>query len=95
MEALMEKNRREGSNLESDGSDWSAMASSRTKPTHPKRLRAVFDIFDKDGSGSISADELEWVTRRLNINLEKEQLDALMLEVRPSAPPPCPSSRRS
>ena len=50
-------------------------------------LRQVFTDFDTDGSGSISSDELESVAKRLNINLEKEQLDALMLDVRTPKPP--------
>ena len=80
MEALMEKNdRREGGDLESDRSDWSAMASSRAKPTHPLVMRSqLFDIFDKDGSGAINPSEVAAVLEELRVEMTAEEVEQLM-----------------
>ena len=46
-----------------------------------EELRRFFDDFDADGSGGISRSEFELITEQMGVRLEKEELDALMLEV--------------
>jgi len=78
IEALMEKNQEAGADSDSEGSDWSALASTRPNPTHPKRLQAVFNTFDKDGSGEIDPAELATVLKELNIEKTAEEIEQLM-----------------
>ena len=78
LEALMEKNQQAGADSDSEGSDWSAMASNRANPTHPKRLKAVFDIFDKDKSGFVDTAELVAVLKELHIEKTAEEVEQLM-----------------
>ena len=42
--------------------------------------RAAFDVFDKDGSGTISADELRQVMKSLGENLTDEEIDEMIRE---------------
>jgi len=42
--------------------------------------RAAFDVFDKDGSGTISADELRQVMRSLGENLTDREIDEMIRE---------------
>lgn len=42
--------------------------------------RAAFNVFDKDGSGTISADELRQVMKSLGENLTDEEIDEMIRE---------------
>ncbi|EXJ84667.1 calmodulin [Capronia epimyces CBS 606.96] len=42
--------------------------------------RAAFDVFDKDGSGTISADELRQVMKSLGENLTDAEIDEMIRE---------------
>ena len=42
--------------------------------------RAAFNVFDKDGSGTISADELRQVMKSLGENLTDEEIDEMIKE---------------
>jgi calmodulin len=42
--------------------------------------RAAFDVFDKDGSGTISADELRQVMKSLGENLTDAEIDEMIKE---------------
>lgn len=42
--------------------------------------RAAFNVFDKDGSGTISADELRQVMKSLGENLTNEEIDEMIRE---------------
>jgi len=42
--------------------------------------RAAFDVFDKDGSGTISADELRQVMKSLGENLTDDEIDEMIRE---------------
>lgn len=46
-----------------------------------KELRDAFRVFDVDGSGSISRDELQKLMKQLGQNLTDGELDAMMNEV--------------
>lgn len=46
-----------------------------------KELRDAFKVFDTDGSGSISRDELKRLMTQLGQNLSEAELDAMMDEV--------------
>ena len=46
-----------------------------------KELREAFKVFDKDGNGTISKDELKQLMSNLGQNLSNEELDAMMGEV--------------
>lgn len=43
-------------------------------------LRQVFQTFDRDGSGSINAREMDTVLKKLNVNLSRGQLERMMRE---------------
>ena len=42
--------------------------------------RAAFNVFDKDGSGTISADELRQVMKSLGENLTDDEIDEMIRE---------------
>lgn len=42
--------------------------------------RAAFNVFDQDGSGTISADELRQVMKSLGENLTDEEIDEMIRE---------------
>ncbi|KIW98198.1 uncharacterized protein Z519_01782 [Cladophialophora bantiana CBS 173.52] len=42
--------------------------------------RAAFNVFDKDGSGTISADELRQVMKSLGENLTDAEIDEMIRE---------------
>jgi len=42
--------------------------------------RAAFDVFDRDGSGTISADELRQVMKSLGENLTDQEIDEMIRE---------------
>ncbi|VDO01724.1 unnamed protein product [Rodentolepis nana] len=45
-----------------------------------EEIRAAFEIFDKDGNGSISADELRHVMKMLDENLTEAEIAAIIKE---------------
>ena len=45
-----------------------------------QETRAAFDVFDKDGSGTISADELRQVMKSLGENLTDAEIDEMIKE---------------
>lgn len=59
------------------------MSSKKAKDSNDpdKELRDAFDVFDADGSGSISRDELKKLMRNLGQSLSDAELDAMMDEV--------------
>ena len=77
---FMEKN--QGAPRTGDDDAWSEINTERGgKPAASrKRMRAVFDAFDKDRSGSISALELDSVLRELRIYKTPEEVAKLMAE---------------
>ena len=52
-----------------------------SKDDPDKELRDAFAVFDADGSGSISRDELKKLMRNLGQSLSDAELDAMMDEV--------------
>lgn len=46
-----------------------------------EEFKAAFDLFDKDGSGTISSDELITVMRSLGQNPTHEEISDMMREV--------------
>ena len=47
----------------------------------PAELREAFSLFDKDGSGTISNEELEVVMKSLGQNPTEEELEEMIKEV--------------
>ena len=45
-----------------------------------QELRAAFRVFDRDGSGTISADELRQVMKSLGENLTEDEIDEMLKE---------------
>lgn len=45
-----------------------------------QETRAAFNVFDKDGSGTISSDELRQVMRSLGENLTEQEIDEMIRE---------------
>ena len=43
-------------------------------------LRKTFEAFDADGSGSISVEEMEQITKRMNVDMSREQIEVLLIE---------------
>eukprot|EP00565_Helicotheca_tamesis_P007886 CAMPEP_0185724060 /NCGR_PEP_ID=MMETSP1171-20130828/663_1 /TAXON_ID=374046 /ORGANISM="Helicotheca tamensis, Strain CCMP826" /LENGTH=149 /DNA_ID=CAMNT_0028391835 /DNA_START=108 /DNA_END=557 /DNA_ORIENTATION=- len=65
-----------------DFDEFLVLMKSRKKNDDPdKELRDAFNVFDKDGSGAISRQELQSLMQKLGQNLSKEELDAMMSEV--------------
>ena len=52
-----------------------------SKEDPDKELKDAFKVFDADGSGTISRDELKKLMKRLGQNLTDSELDAMMDEV--------------
>lgn len=46
-----------------------------------EELRRAFQVFDRDGSGHISTDELRDVLKSVGENLTEEELDEMMRQV--------------
>ena len=58
------------------------MSSKKPSKDDPdKELRDAFAVFDKDGSGSISRNELKTLMKNLGQSLSDAELDAMMDEV--------------
>ena len=43
-------------------------------------LRRLFEEFDADGSGSISVEEMEQITQRMNTSMSRKEIEVLLLE---------------
>ena len=60
-----------------DDDDWSEMSTDRHKGgdgANVQRLRAVFDAFDADESGTISAAELSQIMKEMRIEKTAEEV---------------------
>ena len=67
---------------EIDFEEFLVLMKSRIGERDPdKELRDAFKVFDTDGSGSISRDELKRLMTQLGQNLSEAELDAMMDEV--------------
>jgi len=65
-----------------DYSEFVVAATSQSQLTSQEKLRAAFKMFDKDGSGIISADEIREVLCFGGTNsLSEEQVDAIIKQV--------------
>lgn len=51
-----------------------------TKSDTEAELKAAFQVFDRDGSGTISAEELRNVMKSLGENLTDDQIDEMIRE---------------
>ena len=56
------------------------MARQMEDDDNEEELREAFKVFDKDGSGSINAEELKLVMTTLGENLTEEELDEMIQE---------------
>ena len=56
----------------------SMMTRETLKTDTENELRQAFAVFDKDGSGTISADELRGVLKSLGEKLTDEEIDEMM-----------------
>ncbi|KAK5048921.1 hypothetical protein LTR84_005342 [Exophiala bonariae] len=64
-----------------DFDEFLKMMSQTVKATDfAHETRAAFNVFDKDGSGTISADELRQVMKSLGENLTDEEIDEMIRE---------------
>jgi len=69
------------SNGSIDFEEFIKMMSQTVKATDfAHETRAAFNVFDKDGSGTISADELRQVMKSLGENLTDEEIDEMIRE---------------
>ncbi|KAL2150466.1 hypothetical protein VTH82DRAFT_7029 [Thermothelomyces myriococcoides] len=57
------------------------MCASKLNPEEIDQYKQVFEIFDKDGTGDITADELGNVMRELGLNPSEDELQDLISEV--------------
>ena len=58
------------------------MMTAETKPANfEEEMRSAFKVFDKDGSGTISGDEIAHVMKSFGENLSDEELKIMMEEV--------------
>ncbi|KIW12862.1 hypothetical protein PV08_08049 [Exophiala spinifera] len=64
-----------------DFDEFLKMMSTTVKATHfADETRAAFNVFDKDGSGTISADELRQVMKSIGENLTDAEIDEMIRE---------------
>jgi calmodulin len=56
------------------------MSTSVKSADFAQETRAAFEVFDKDGSGTISADELRQVMKSLGENLTDAEIDEMIAE---------------
>ena len=56
------------------------MSTSVKQSDFAHETRAAFEVFDKDGSGTISADELRAVMKSLGENLTDQEIDEMIAE---------------
>jgi len=56
-----------------------ALMTTRTKKDNVDELKAAFNVFDKDGDGTITAKEIEVVMKALGESVDRETID-LMIE---------------
>lgn len=57
------------------------MAARATQTDSEKELRDAFAVFDRDGSGTIEADEIRKVMKSLGDNLTDEEIDEMIKHV--------------
>jgi calmodulin len=58
------------------------MMTIETKPVNfEEEMRSAFKVFDKDGSGTISGDEISKVMKTFGENLTDEELKIMLQEV--------------
>ena len=63
-------------------SEFIKMMTVEMKPTNIEaELKSAFAVFDKDGSGTISADEIAKVMKSFGENLTDEELQIMLKEV--------------
>ncbi|PBP19189.1 calmodulin [Diplocarpon rosae] len=64
------------------GSEFIKMMSIKTKPANVEdEMRSAFNVFDKDGSGTISVEELGALMKTFGENLSDEDLKTMIQEV--------------
>ncbi|KAG4436631.1 EF-hand [Leptodontidium sp. 2 PMI_412] len=65
-----------------DLEEFIKMMSIKTKPSNADdEMRSAFNVFDKDGSGTISVDELGQLMKTFGENLSDEDLKVMIQEV--------------
>ncbi|KAH8818538.1 CaM, calmodulin [Hyaloscypha sp. PMI_1271] len=65
-----------------DLDEFIKMMTAETKPANfEEEMRSAFKVFDKDGSGTISGDEIAHVMKSFGENLSDEELKIMMEEV--------------
>jgi len=65
-----------------DLEEFIKMMSIKTKPANANdEMRSAFNVFDKDGSGTISVDELGQLMKTFGENLSDEDLKIMIQEV--------------
>lgn len=57
------------------------MAGQFYKKYTKQEIRAAFEHFDKDGSGTISAEELHQVLNKMGRNYSSDEIDAMIARV--------------
>jgi Ca2+-binding EF-hand superfamily protein len=72
--------------LDQDKDDNMSLDSeSRQSTTHElerkEKVRAIFEVFDADGSGSMDADELKELLKELCLPTSEEEVDRMMVEM--------------
>jgi Ca2+-binding EF-hand superfamily protein len=68
-----------------DFDEFTLLMSARSKATDSmtddeSELRDAFRVFDKDGNGTINADELKLTMKNIGVHLTDEELDLMMKE---------------